>query len=99
GSEIMTMLGGVSPTLGVPEWIRFCFLVASGALILVVLLLQRIAEGRILPVLLSLSVGVALYAGIPHVSLYLDWPPSIFLGLIAVFDQLGLEGRCAESGI
>ncbi|MFF0949251.1 TRAP transporter large permease subunit [Rhizobium leguminosarum] len=82
GSEIMTMLGGVSPTLGVPEWIRFGFLGAGGALILVVLLLQRIAEGRILPVLLSLAVGVALYAGIPHVSLDLDWPPSIFLGLI-----------------
>ncbi|MBY5660356.1 TRAP transporter large permease subunit [Rhizobium leguminosarum] len=83
GSEIMTMLGGVSPTLGVPEWIRFGFLGTGGALILVVLLLQRIAEGKILPVLLSLAVGVALYAGIPHVALDLDWPPSIFLGLIA----------------
>ncbi|NNU47422.1 TRAP transporter large permease subunit [Rhizobium sp. WYCCWR 11279] len=83
GSEIMTMLGGVSPTLGVPEWIRFGFLGTSGALILVVLLLQRIAEGKILPVLISLAVGVGLYAGIPHVSLDLDWPPSIFLGLIA----------------
>ncbi|TAU83322.1 TRAP transporter large permease subunit [Rhizobium leguminosarum] len=83
GSEIMTMLGGVSPTLGVPEWIRFGFLGTSGALILVVLLLQRIAEGKILPVLISLAVGVALYAGIPYVSLDLDWPPSIFLGLIA----------------
>ncbi|WP_028742106.1 TRAP transporter large permease subunit [Rhizobium leguminosarum] len=83
GSEIMTMLGGVSPTLGVPEWIRFGFLGAGGALILVVLLLQRIAEGKILPFLFSLAVGVGLYAGIPHVSLDLDWPPSIFLGLIA----------------
>ncbi|MBY5369701.1 TRAP transporter large permease subunit [Rhizobium leguminosarum] len=83
GSEIMTMLGGVSPTLGVPEWIRFGFLGVGGALILVVLLLQRIAEGKILAVLLSLAVGVALYAGIPHVALDLDWPPSIFLGLIA----------------
>ncbi|MGO6851705.1 TRAP transporter large permease subunit [Rhizobium beringeri] len=83
GSEIMTMLGGVSPTLGVPEWIRFGFLGAGGALILVVLLLQRIAEGKILPVVISLAVGVALYAGIPHVALDLDWPPSIFLGLIA----------------
>ncbi|NKL00744.1 TRAP transporter large permease subunit [Rhizobium leguminosarum bv. viciae] len=83
GSEIMTMLGGISPTLGVPEWIRFGFLGVGGALILVVLLLQRIAEGKILPVLLSLAVGVALYAGIPHVSLDLDWPPSISLGLIA----------------
>ena len=29
GSEIMMMLGGVSPTLGVPEWIRFGFLGVS----------------------------------------------------------------------
>ncbi len=83
GSEIMTMLGGVSPTLGVPEWIRFGFLGAGGALILVVLLLQRIAEGKAWPVLLSLVIGMALYAGIPFVSVELDWPPSIFLGLIA----------------
>ncbi len=81
--EIMTMLGGVSPTLGLPEWIRFGFLGAGGALILVVLLLQRVAEGRVLPVALSLALGIALYAGIPHISLDLDWPPSIFLGLIA----------------
>ncbi|MGO7998433.1 hypothetical protein ACC734_39830, partial [Rhizobium ruizarguesonis] len=40
GSEIMTMLVGVSPTLCVPEWIRFGFLGAGGALILVILLLQ-----------------------------------------------------------
>lgn len=83
GSEIMTMLGGVSPTLGVPEWIRFGFLGAGGALILVVLLLQRIAEGKALPVAISLAIGVTLYAGIPYVSFDLDWPPSIFLGLIA----------------
>ncbi|MHC2455748.1 tripartite ATP-independent transporter DctM subunit [Rhizobium leguminosarum] len=88
GSEIMTMLGGVSPTLGVPEWIRFGFLGAGGALILVVLLLQRIAEGKLLPAALSLAVGVALYAGIPHVALDLDWPPSIFLGLIAAIGLL-----------
>ncbi|MBB3657802.1 tripartite ATP-independent transporter DctM subunit [Rhizobium sp. BK650] len=83
GSEIMAMLGGISPTLGVPEWIRFGFLGAGGALILVVLLLQRIAEGKIRPVLSSLAMGAALYASIPLVSTEIDWPPSIFLGLIA----------------
>jgi tripartite ATP-independent transporter DctM subunit len=82
-SQIMTMLGGISPTLGVPEWIRFGFLGAGGALILVVLLLQRIAEGKGVPVALSLIIGIALYAGIPYVSVELEWPPSIFLGLIA----------------
>ena len=83
GSEIMTMLGGISPTLGVPEWIRFGFLGAGGVLILVVLLLQRIVEGKVWPVLLSIAIGGALYAGIPFVSVEFDWPPSIFLGLIA----------------
>ncbi|MBB3406466.1 tripartite ATP-independent transporter DctM subunit [Rhizobium sp. BK316] len=83
GSEIMTMLGGMSPTLGVPEWIRFGFLGAGGALILIVLLLQRIAEGKALPVLVSFATGVALYAGIPLLTIELDWPPSIFLGLMA----------------
>ncbi|MBB3390753.1 tripartite ATP-independent transporter DctM subunit [Rhizobium sp. BK275] len=83
GSEIMTMLGGMSPTLGVPEWIRFGFLGAGGALILIVLLLQRIAEGEALPVLVSFATGMALYAGIPLLTIELDWPPSIFLGLMA----------------
>lgn len=83
GSEIMAMLGGISPTLGVPEWIRFGFLGAGGVLILVVLLLQRLAEGRALPVLISLSLGAALYFGIPEIFIDSDLPPSLFLALVA----------------
>ncbi|MDR6815745.1 tripartite ATP-independent transporter DctM subunit [Neorhizobium sp. 2083] len=85
GSEIMAMLGGTSPTLGVPEWIRFGFLGAGGVLILLVLLLQRIAEGRALPVLISLGLGAALYFGIPKIFVDSELPPSLFLALVAAF--------------
>ncbi|WP_105426502.1 TRAP transporter large permease subunit [Neorhizobium tomejilense] len=83
GSEIMSMLGGISPALGVPEWIRFGFLGVGGVLILVVLLLQRLAEGRALPVLISLVLGAALYFGVPEISIDSELPPSLFLALVA----------------
>ncbi|WP_425350587.1 TRAP transporter large permease subunit [Phyllobacterium sophorae] len=83
GSEIMTMLGGVSPTLGLPEWIRFGFLGAGGALLLLVLLLQRITDGKAAQILLALAIGASLYFSIPHLALSFDWPPSIVLGLVA----------------
>ena len=83
GSEIMSMLGGISPALGVPEWIRFGFLGVGGVLILVVLLLQRLAEGRALPVLISLVLGAALYFGVPEIFIDSELPPSLFLALVA----------------
>jgi tripartite ATP-independent transporter DctM subunit len=83
GSEIMAMLGGISPTLGLPEWIRFGFLGAGGVLIIIVLVLQRIAEGRALPVLVSLGLGLALYFGIPEIFIDSELPPSLFLALVA----------------
>lgn len=83
GTEIMTMLGGTSPTLGIPEWIRFGFLGVGGFLILVVLLLQRIAEGRPGAALFSLVSGVAVYACIPYAVIDTDLPPSLSLALAA----------------
>ncbi|MBP1872550.1 C4-dicarboxylate TRAP transporter large permease protein DctM [Ensifer adhaerens] len=85
GHEIMSMLGGVSPTLGVPEWFRFGFLGGGGLLIFLVLILQRVGEGRGVQGLLSIVIGAAIYAVIPHVAIEVDWPPSIVLGLVAAF--------------
>ena len=83
GAEIMTMLGGVSPTLGVPEWIRFGLLGAGGGLILLVLLLQRIADGRTLGIAVSLAIGAAVYFGVPDIFVDSELPPSLFLALTA----------------
>src|SRR5690606_2502295 len=57
GVEIAAMLGGVSPTLGLPEWVRFSFLGIGGGLILVYLFLQRLVEGRGVAALLSLLLA------------------------------------------
>ncbi|MER9934201.1 TRAP transporter large permease subunit [Mesorhizobium sp. M0088] len=83
GAEIATMLGGISPTLGLPEWIRFGFLGAGGALILLMLVLQRIAERRGIAVLASGLIGILLYVAATRISLQTSLPPSIILGLIA----------------
>ncbi len=83
GSEIATMLGGTSPTLGLPEWIRFGFLGAGGGLILTYLALQRASEGKSLQVILSLVVSVIAYFGLPLVFFDTTLPPSLFLALTA----------------
>ncbi|WP_437350864.1 TRAP transporter large permease subunit [Neorhizobium petrolearium] len=83
GAEIMTMLGGISPTLGVPEWIRFGLLGAGGGLILLVLLLQRIADGKTLGIAVSLAIGAAVYFGVPDIFVDSGLPPSLFLALTA----------------
>lgn len=83
GAEIMTMLGGTSPTLGVPEWIRFGFLGAGGGLVLLVLFLRRIAEGRTSGVLVSIALGALVYFAVPEIGIGTDLPPSLFLALTA----------------
>lgn len=81
-ARIATMLGGVSPTLGLPEWIRFGFLGAGGGLIVLVLALQRLAEGRPVRLLAALAAGIALHLAATQVSIPVTLPPSIVLGLI-----------------
>lgn len=82
-TRIATMLGGVSPTLGLPEWIRFGFLGAGGALIVLVLALQRLAEGRPVRLMAALAAGIALHLAATQVSVPVALSPSIVLGLIA----------------
>lgn len=81
--RIATMLGGVSPTLGLPEWIRFGFLGAGGALIVLVLALQRLADGKTASLVLALAAGIALHLAATQAFLPVALPPSIVLGLIA----------------
>lgn len=81
--EIASLLGGVSPTLGLPEWVRFGFIGAGGALVLLVLVLQRVAEHRGVAVLAAGVLGILLYVSVPLLGLHSSLPPSIVLGLIA----------------
>lgn len=82
GAKILIMLGGTSPTLGLPEWIRFVFLGAGGALVLVVLVLRRFVEGHAFGALASILLGSAIYIVVPEIGFDIDLPPSLFLALI-----------------
>lgn len=88
GVEIAAMLGGVSPTLGLPEWVRFSFLGIGGGLILVYLFLQRLVEGRGVAALLSLLLAAGTYFGLPEVFIDNTLPASFFLGLVAALGLL-----------
>lgn len=83
GVDIAAMLGGTSPTLGLPEWVRFGFLGAGGGLILLYLFLQRLAEGKTGAVLASLGLGFAAYFGLPFLFIESNLPPSFYLGAVA----------------
>jgi tripartite ATP-independent transporter DctM subunit len=81
--RIVTMLGGISPTLGLPEWVRFGFLGVGGALTLLVLALRRLAEGRCLALLAAFVVGAVLHVAARHAAIAVPLPASAVLALIA----------------
>jgi tripartite ATP-independent transporter DctM subunit len=83
GGEVIARLGGVSPALGLPEWVRFAFVSAGGSMILMVLLLKRVSEGQVLSALLSLSAGAAAYYLAPELWIETGLPPSIFAAIVA----------------
>ncbi|OQM76037.1 TRAP transporter large permease subunit [Manganibacter manganicus] len=83
-ARIAAMLGGISPTLGLPEWIRFGFFGVGGGLILLVLALQRVAEERGAALLAAAALGIVLFVAVGHASVSVPIPSSIVLGLIVV---------------
>jgi tripartite ATP-independent transporter DctM subunit len=82
--RIAAMLGGISPTLGLPEWMRFGFLGAGGALILLVLALRRLAEGRGMQLLVAAALGVCLHVAVDHIIVAIPLPPGLVLGFFAI---------------
>ncbi|MCV0397309.1 MAG: TRAP transporter large permease subunit [Rhizobiaceae bacterium] len=89
GATVIEMLGGISPALGLPEWVRFSFLCAGGALTLLAVTLRHVAERRLVMLAAALVLAIALYfwAGGSFVTTVL--PPSAVAGLVAVI------GLCA----
>ncbi len=87
-ARIASLLGGISPTLGLPEWIRFGFLGLGGFFIVIVLGLQRISENKTADVLIAGIIATALYITVSHSHIDTDLSPSIVLGLIALIGLL-----------
>ncbi|HEV7417391.1 MAG TPA: TRAP transporter small permease subunit, partial [Tianweitania sediminis] len=82
GAEIINTLGGVSPALGMPEWVRFFFLCAGGCLILLVVALRHLAEGRVWALICALLLAATLYFG-SRAAFTTPLPPSAIAGLFA----------------
>lgn len=79
----ISAIGGVSPTLGLPEWIRFAFFVTGGLMLLVMLCCDRLLAGRIRGLFVSLVIAGLLYGSSRIATVDSDWPPSFFMALIA----------------
>ena len=84
GIKIALMLGGVSPTLGLPEWIRFGLLAGGGALTLLSVLLARIAAGQGRELIAALAIGGLVYFGAAQLVLVSGSPPSTIAVLFAL---------------
>lgn len=77
GAEAAAALRSVSPALGLPEHVRFWCLAAGGALLLAMLLLVRIGEGRGFLGLLSVAAGAALALLLPQADLGSSMPSAV----------------------
>lgn len=82
-SQVIRLMGGTNPGLGLPEWIPFALFAVSGALVILFTVLRLLAEGRWLTAALALALGVALY-GLANsgVRVQTGIPASLLLGLI-----------------
>ncbi|PYE26507.1 tripartite ATP-independent transporter DctM subunit [Rhizobium sp. PP-CC-3A-592] len=83
GRAVIDMVGGMSPTLGVPEALRFGLPMLGGAALLVMLVLTRIAEGDMLRAVAGPVLGVAVHLLAGHVVVETSLPPSFWLALVA----------------
>nr|WP_245413523.1 TRAP transporter large permease subunit [Mangrovicella endophytica] len=83
GAQATGAIGGISPALGLPEWLRPALFAVSGALAVLVLGLARKAEGRFPAVL-----GSAALAGGTVLAMNLVGPaelsPSLLAALVAL---------------
>jgi tripartite ATP-independent transporter DctM subunit len=81
--KVTGLVGGTSPALGLPEWLRFSVVAVGGGLLLAILALSRLKENRAVGLVLSLLAGTGAYIAIPLVDFSASWPPSATLGLLA----------------
>ncbi len=81
--HVIAMIGGVSPVLGLPEWNRFAVVACGGALLLILLVLRRLVERSAASLSIAALIGAVAYAAIPFADLGTQWPPSLYLGLLA----------------
>lgn len=84
GIDVVVLVGGVSTTLDLPEWIRFAPIPVGAGLTVAAILLRAVADGRAAAGMAAIAAGVALHAAAhagPFVTLA---TPSAFAGGVAL---------------
>jgi len=84
--KVAMLIGGTSPTLGIPESWRFWPVVIGSALAAVHLVLSSISSGRSWPSTLAVLIGGVALAGLPHLPVLLpvDLPSLIACAAVCV---------------
>lgn len=84
GIGVVTLVGGTSVVLGLPEWIRFAPVPIGAGLAVAMIPLRALAEGRARAGLAALAVGAALHA-LAHAGPFAALAsPSVFAGVLAL---------------
>ncbi|MEO2037233.1 MAG: TRAP transporter large permease subunit, partial [Martelella sp.] len=83
GREAIALLGGMSPTLGVPEWVRFAFPAAGGLGLLALLCLRRLERSSGVQLLIGFALGGFVYWAVGRFALDFALPASLPLALAA----------------
>lgn len=83
GREAIALLGGMSPTLGVPEWVRFAFPVAGGLGLLALLCLRRLQRSSGARLLIGFALGGFVYWAVGRFAIDVALPASLPLALAA----------------
>nr|WP_272213725.1 TRAP transporter large permease subunit [Marinicella sp. W31]MDC2879675.1 TRAP transporter large permease subunit [Marinicella sp. W31] len=82
-SRVVALIGGTSPTLGLPEWLRFAVIGAGGGLLMMVLILRRISEQKALSLAASAILATAIYLTCLRLTVTTALPPSAAIAIAA----------------
>ncbi|WP_319518688.1 TRAP transporter large permease subunit [uncultured Martelella sp.] len=82
-TRVVNLIGGTSPALGLPEWVRFAVTGAGGGLLAIILVLRRIGERQALPLAASATLASAVYYACLHVTVTTALPASIAIAIAA----------------
>ncbi|MCL4068035.1 TRAP transporter large permease subunit [Pseudomonas sp. GX19020] len=85
---IIRQIGGISPELGLPEWLRVALFVPSGLFILAQIALARLGRGDYAGLGAVVFLVAAVWLAAHHLSFQIGLPPSLLTALIAGFGIL-----------
>ncbi|MBB4120975.1 TRAP transporter large permease subunit [Martelella radicis] len=82
-ARVIALIGGTSPTLGLPEWVPFAMTATGGALIAAILALGRIGERRIASLVASAILAALATLACLRITFETTLPPSAVIAICA----------------